>query len=72
MTVLLQEAFQKAFALPVHLQDILAKELLLELEWEAKWDGTLERSQPALDKLTQAAMLQYKEGKTIAKGFDEL
>ncbi len=72
MTTLLQEVFQKASSLPLHLQDMLAKELLLEMEWENKWDDTLENSQTTLDKLTRKAMKAYKEGKTIEKGFDEL
>ena len=72
MTTLLQEIFQKASSLPVHLQDMLAKELLLEMEWEDKWDNTLENSQSALDKLTLKATKEYKEGKTVEKGFDEL
>ena len=72
MTTLLQEIFQKASSLPVHLQDMLAKELLLEMEWEEKWDNTLKNSQSALDKLTLKAMKEYKEGKTVEKGFDEL
>ncbi len=72
MTALLQEVFQKASCLPVHFQDMLAKELLLELAWEDKWDTTLEKSQSALDKLTLRAMKKYREGKTVEKGFDEL
>jgi hypothetical protein len=72
MTELLQEVFQKASVLPVYLQDMLARELMLEMEWEDKWDNTLEKSQSALDKLTLKAMKEYKEGKTIEKGFDEL
>ena len=72
METLLQEVLQKASSLPVHLQNMLAKELLLEMEWEEKWDETLEHSQSALDKLTLNAMKKYKEGKTVEKGFDEL
>ncbi len=72
MTALLQEVFQKASCLPSHLQDMLAKELLQEIEWEAKWDTTLESSQSTLDKLTLNAMKKFKDGKTIEKGFDEL
>jgi len=64
MTALLQEVFQKASCLPVHLQEMLAKELLLEMEWENKWDTTLENSQSALDKLTLRAMKKYRDGKT--------
>jgi hypothetical protein len=72
MTALLQDVFKKAAGLPVHLQDMLAKELLQEIEWESKWDNTLARSQSKLDKLTLRAMEKYKQGKTVAKGFDEL
>ena len=72
MTTLLREVFEKASFLPAHLQDMLAKELLQEMEWEDKWDTTLENSQSALDKLTLRAMKKYREGKTVEKGFDEL
>jgi len=72
MTALLQTVFQKASVLPDYMQDMLAKELLREIEWEEKWDITLENSQSALDKLTLRAMQQYKEGKTKEMGFDEL
>lgn len=72
MTTMLQEVFQKASRLPVHIQEMLAKELLREIEWEDKWDNTLKNSQSALDKLTLKAMKEYKEGKTVEKGFDEL
>ncbi len=72
MTALLQEAFQKASALPEDVQELVAKELLDEIEWEASWDHTLADSQPLLDRLTEKAMREYREGKTEEKGFDEL
>ena len=72
MTALLQEAFQKASGLPEDVQELLAKELLDEIEWETRWDETLANSQPLLDQLTAKAMREYKEGKTEEKGFDEL
>ncbi len=72
MTALLRKVFQKASVLPDYMQDILAEELLQEMEWEEKWDTTLENSQSALDKLTLRAMQQYREGKTKEAGFDEL
>ncbi len=72
MTALLQKVFQKASVLPDYMQDMLAEELLNEMEWEEKWDTTLENSQSALDKLTLRAMQQYREGKTKEMGFDEL
>ena len=72
MTVLLQEAFDKASTLPEDVQELLAKELLEEIEWETQWDHTLANSQPLLDQLTEKAMREYKEGKTEEKGFAEL
>lgn len=72
MTALLQEVFQKASILPEDVQDMLARELLVEMEWENQWDSTFENSQSALEKLTLKAMREYKEGKTTEMGFDEL
>jgi RNA 3'-terminal phosphate cyclase len=72
MTALLQEAFAKASALPEDVQELLAKELLEEIEWEMRWDRTLADSQPLLDRLTARAMQEYREGRTEQKGFDEL
>lgn len=67
MPGLLQEVFQKASVLPEHIQDMLANELLLEIEWEDQWDATLEHSQKALDKLTLNAIKQYREGICFCK-----
>ena len=72
MTKLLQKAFQEASKLPDPLQDILAKEFIEEMEWEAKWDKTLEESQNVLDTLSDKAKKDFEEGNTEEKGFDEL
>ena len=72
MTALLQAAFEKASALPAEVQELLAKELIEEIEWETRWDRTLADSQPLLDQLTEKAMREYREGRTEKKGFDEL
>ncbi len=72
MTSLLQKAFEKASSLPLNLQDMLAKEMLDEIAWEEKWDDSLEKSKSEIDELARKAMLKYKAGKTVAKGFDEL
>ncbi|MCE5302503.1 MAG: hypothetical protein LLF97_05265 [Planctomycetaceae bacterium] len=72
MTASLQEAFQKASSLPEAVQELLAQELLEEIEWESRWDETLAGSQSLLDRLTAKAMREYRDGKTEAKGFDEL
>ena len=70
MTALLQEAFQKASDLPEDVQEMVAKELLREIEWETCWDETLANSQPSLDQLTANAMREYREGKTEEKRLD--
>jgi len=72
MTKLLEEAFQKASQLPSRLQDMLAKEFFEEIEWENKWDDTLERSQDLLDSLAANAKREFEEGKATEQGFDEL
>ena len=72
MTALLQVAFDKASALPSDVQELLAKELIEEIEWETRWDRTLADSQPVLDRLAEKAMREYRDGKTEEKGFDEL
>ncbi len=72
MTALLQEAFEKASNLPEDVQELLARELIEEIEGESRWDETLANSQPLLEQLTLKAMREYKEGKTEEKGFDAL
>jgi hypothetical protein len=72
MTALLEQAIKRAATLPDDLQDALAREFLQEIEWESQWDATLENSQDALDKLTEKAMAEFRAGKTIEAGFDEL
>ena len=72
MVAALQEAFQKVSDLPEDVQELVAKQLLTEVEWETRWDKTLADSQPLLDRLTARAMREYREGKTEEKGFDEL
>ena len=72
MTTLLNEAFEKASALPQDAQDVLAKEVLAEIDWENRWDATLAASQPLLDNLTENAMREYHEGRTEEKGIDQL
>lgn len=72
MTKLLEKAFREASSLPDTLQDLLAQELVDEIEWEKKWDSTLENSQGLLDSLADKAKKEFKEGKTLEQGFDEL
>ncbi len=72
MTKLLAQAFDKAAELPEDLQDLLARELLEEIEWESRWDATLAGSQEKLERLAERAAQEYRMGKTEKKGFDEL
>jgi len=72
MTASLQEAFEKASNLPEDVQELLARELIEEIEWESHWDETLANSQPLLGQLTLKAMREYKEGKMEEKGFEAL
>ena len=59
MTTLLKEVFERASQLPVIEQDLLARELMAELESESNWDQTLNRSQDALTKLGRKALDEY-------------
>ena len=72
MTTLLQEAFDKASKLPPGTQDLLAREIIEEIEGEARWDETLTHSQPLLEKMAQRALENQRDGKTRQAGFDEL
>ena len=72
MTKLLAQAFEKASTLPENLQDALARELMEELTWEAKWDKTLSEPMADLDDLAGKALDEYRAGRTHEKGFDQL
>jgi predicted HTH domain antitoxin len=43
-----------------------------EIEWEARWDSSLETSQEKLEGLAEKALREYRAGKTKQLGFDEL
>ncbi len=70
--LLLAEAFEKASTLPDDLQDALARELMEELAWEAKWDKTLSEPTADVDDLAAKALDEYRAGRTHEKGFDQL
>lgn len=72
MTTLLNQAFEKASSLPEYIQDALAAELLEEIEWKKKWDGTMASTSNKLDKLAEKALREFKQRKTKELGFDEL
>jgi hypothetical protein len=72
MTHLLSQAFEKASSLSDELQNQLAEELLDEIEGESKWDETLASSQDKLEQMAEKAAREYREGKTVEMGIDEL
>jgi hypothetical protein len=72
MTVLLKEAFEKASKLPETLQDEIAKELLADIEDEARWETTFKKSEDQLGKMADKALKDFEAGKFKKMGFDEL
>ena len=72
MTKLLAQVFEKVSGLPDELQDQLASEMLEEIDWESRWDHTLDISQKKLEQLAESAVQEYHAGKTKEIGFDEL
>jgi hypothetical protein len=73
MIQLLTEAFEKAKDLPENIQELLAQQLIEDIENELKWQNTL--AQPLsskLENLAAKALLDSASGKTKIMGFDEL
>ncbi len=60
MTLLLKNAFEKASQLPDDAQELLAHQLLDDIEAELRWDETLSKSQNSLEKLADKARKDYK------------
>jgi hypothetical protein len=72
MTAKLEAAFKKAAELSPELQDMIAEQILADIEDEQRWDQTFATSQDALKILAERALRNRKEGKTIEMGWDEL
>ncbi len=72
MTAKLETAFKRVSALPPEEQDMIADQLLAELEDERRWDEAFANSQDVLEKLAAEALEDHRQGKTIANGIDEL
>lgn len=72
MTTLLSKAFNKAAKLPENLQELLAQQLIEDIESELKWEQTLAESQEKLEKLADKALEDFKAGRVKKMGFDEL
>ena len=72
MIELMEKAFEKVSKLPDDIQNIIAKDLLKEIEWETKWDKTLEDTQNYIDELATNALNEFKKGDTENIGIDQL
>ena len=72
MTKLLERVVERVKALPESEQDVIAALILEELEDEASWDQVFARSQDALARLAEEAMLEHREGKTQELDPDKL
>ncbi len=64
MTTLLQKAIRKVEKLPKRQQDEIATLIIDEISDEIKWDEAFSRSGHVLEKLSEEAIQEYKEGKT--------
>ena len=65
MTTTLQEAFEKAAALPPERQETLAAIVLAEIAAEDGWQQSFARSQDALSKLAAEALEEDAKGRTL-------
>ena len=67
MTLLLKNAFEKSSQLPDDAQELLAHQLLDDIEAELRWDETLLKSQKNLEKMADKARKDYRSGKVHQK-----
>jgi hypothetical protein len=65
LTTALQDAFQKAAALPPDQQEALAAIVLAEIADEDRWQRSFARSQDALSKLAAEALDEDAAGRTL-------
>ena len=65
MTVALQEAFEKAAALPLERQETIAAVVLEEIEAEDRWQRSFAQSQDVLSKLAAEALAEDAQGRTL-------
>jgi hypothetical protein len=64
MTRSLERAFAAAARLPETAQDELAEAILAEIQAEERFDGTLEASREALERLADEAVAEHRGSKT--------
>jgi hypothetical protein len=68
----LKEVIDAVSRLPETDQEELASAILQELQTEAKWQSALNDSQPALSKLAEEALEEYRAGRTETLDPDRL
>jgi hypothetical protein len=68
MTTVLQEAFEKAAALPVDRQATIAAVVIEEIDAEEHWRQSFARSQDALSKLAAEALAEDDADRTLPMG----
>lgn len=64
MTQLLEKALSQVAKLPPSEQDAVAAILLEELSSEQKWVDLFAKSQSALERLAEEALVEHRAGKT--------
>ena len=72
MSSRLEQVVQRVSTLPIEIQDEIAEQWLEDIENEIGWQRTLQQPQDKLSKLALEALRQSSQGKTLAKGFDEI
>jgi predicted amidophosphoribosyltransferase len=65
MTAALQEAFDKAAALPLERQETIAAVVLEEIEAEDHWQRSFAQSQDVLSQLAAEALAEDSQGRTL-------
>lgn len=64
MTRLLEKAFEAVSKLPPQEQDIIAIQVLEEMDSEKQWQSQLGSSQDVLEALADEALKEHRAGKT--------
>jgi len=64
MTALLEQVFAEAAKLSDAEQDLLALRLRAELQAEDDFDRAIARTSDQLAKMAEAALIEYREGRT--------
>jgi hypothetical protein len=66
------EAFEKASKLSDSAQQLLAEQLIQDIESEMSWHNAFNKSQDKLNRLAEKAAKDYQAGNVKKMGFDEL